>query len=116
MQFVFPEQLIYSDNIHEYDENNLKSGAVWIMLITNNYFQVALERHTVISSAKVAMFVGTILALINYGDRIFLTYDMSAPDWIKIIITYAVPYCVSTYGAVTYATKHSRVKENGTSI
>lgn len=112
---MFPEQLIYSDNIHKYDENNLKSGAVRIMLITNNYFQGALERHTVISSVKAAMFVGTILALINYGDRIFLTYDMRALDWIKIVITYAVPYCVSTYGAVTYATTHTRIKKNGTS-
>jgi hypothetical protein len=90
--------------------------AVWVRLITKIYFQVTFGRHTVISSAKVAMFVGTILGLINYGDRIFLTYDIRAPDWIKIIITYAVTYCVSTHGAVTYATKRTKIKKNGTSI
>ena len=67
------------------------------------YFQVALERGTVISSIKIALFVGTILALINYGDRILLNNDMRAQDWIKIAITYFVPYCVATYGAVRYA-------------
>ena len=26
-------------------------------------------------------------------------------DWIKILLTFAVPYCVSTYGAVSYRLK-----------
>jgi len=70
------------------------------------FFQVAFEKGTVIASAKVALVVGTILALINYGDRIFLRCDMHAMDWIKLGITYFVPYCVSTYGAAMYAKRH----------
>jgi hypothetical protein len=67
------------------------------------FFRVATERRTVTTSAKVALVVGTILALINYGDRIFLHYDMHLVDWVKLAITYCVPYCVATYGAARYA-------------
>ena len=56
----------------------------------------------------VALCVGTILALINYGDRIFLRYDMQAMDWFKLAVTYCVPYCVATYGAARYAIKHDK--------
>jgi hypothetical protein len=57
----------------------------------------------VVTSAKVALFVGTILGLINYGDRIFVRGDMPALDWVKLAVTYCVPYCVATYGAAKYA-------------
>ena len=70
------------------------------------FFQAAFERSTVIMATKVALFVGTILALINYRDRIFVHDDMRAVDWIKLGITYSVPYCVSTYGAAMYAKRH----------
>jgi len=40
------------------------------------FFTVATERGTVVTSARVALLVGSILALINYGDRIFLHGNM----------------------------------------
>jgi len=43
--------------------------------------------------------VGTILNLINQGDAIL---EATSLNWIKIILTYFVPYAVSTYGAVSY--------------
>ena len=49
-------------------------------------------------SFGVSLFVGTILNLINQGDAIFL--DVSI-DWIKLLLTYLVPYFVATYGAVS---------------
>jgi len=70
------------------------------------------ERGTVATSAKVALVVGSILALINYGDRILLRYDMAPLDWLKLALTYCVPYCVSTYGAVRYAMRHAKDKED----
>ena len=76
------------------------------------FFEAALERGTVATSAKVALFVGSILALINYGDRIFFYGDMRALDWFKLAVTYCVPYCVATYGAARYATRHARDKNN----
>ncbi len=72
------------------------------------FFRTVTERGTVATSAKVALFVGSILALINYGDRIFLRCDMRALDWVKLVVTYCVPYCVATYGAATYAIRHSK--------
>ena len=71
------------------------------------FFRVALQGRTVAMAAKVALVVGTVLAAINYGDRIFLHYDMHAPDWIKLAVTYCVPYCVATYGAARYAMMRS---------
>jgi hypothetical protein len=47
----------------------------------------------------VALIVGTILNLINQGDALAAG---TSPDWIKLLLTYLVPYCVSTYGAVSY--------------
>jgi hypothetical protein len=50
-------------------------------------------------SACVALVVGTILNLINQGDAIVAAHSV---NWIKILLTYFVPYAVSTYGAVSY--------------
>ena len=50
-------------------------------------------------SLWVALIVGTILNLINQGD-IFLSGQR--PDFTKLLLTYLVPYMVSTYGAVSF--------------
>ena len=47
-------------------------------------------------SLYVALIVGTILNLINQGDAI-----PGSVDWLKVILTYFVPYAVCTYGAVS---------------
>lgn len=47
---------------------------------------------------QVAVIVGTILVGINQGDVILAG---AAPNMPKVILTYIVPYCVATYGAVT---------------
>jgi hypothetical protein len=47
----------------------------------------------------VALVVGTILNLINQGDALL---DGRTLDLTKIALTFAVPYCVATYGAVSY--------------
>jgi hypothetical protein len=55
-------------------------------------------------SLVVALIVGGVLNLINQGDAVLAG---GAVDWIKIVLTFAVPYCVSTYGAVSYHLKTS---------
>ena len=50
-------------------------------------------------SFVVALKVGTILNLINQGDALF---EGGHVNITKIILTYAVPYCVATYGAVSH--------------
>lgn len=46
----------------------------------------------------VAVVVGSVLNLINQGDA--LVNGLSI-DWLKIALTYLVPYAVNTYGSVT---------------
>lgn len=72
------------------------------------FFAAATEKSTIATSIRVALLVGSVLAMINYGDRIFLHGNMRALDWIKLAVTYCVPYCVATYGAARYAIKHGR--------
>jgi len=50
-------------------------------------------------SLAVAVVVGSILNLINQGDALLGTGSV---NWLKIALTYVVPYCVSTYGAMSY--------------
>ena len=50
-------------------------------------------------SLAAAVIVGTVLNLINQGDALFAG---KALDWLKVVLTYIVPYCVATYGAVAF--------------
>ena len=45
-----------------------------------------------------ALIVGSILTGINHGDTIMAGL---MPDVWKVILTYCVPYCVTTWGAAT---------------
>jgi hypothetical protein len=45
-----------------------------------------------------ALVVGTILTAINHGDLIL---SGSIPPLWKVVLTYCVPYCVTTWGAIT---------------
>ena len=47
----------------------------------------------------VAVIVGAILNLINQGDALFGDGRL---DFTKILLTFAVPYFVATYGVVSY--------------
>ena len=73
----------------------------------NEFLRAAIEKKTILTSVKVALVVGTILAAINYGDRIVIHRNMMLVDWIKLAITYCVPFFVATYGAARYSTNHS---------
>jgi hypothetical protein len=42
--------------------------------------------------------VGTILTIINHGDILLAG---SAFPTVKVLLTYCVPYCVTTWGAIT---------------
>ena len=50
-------------------------------------------------SLAAAVVVGTILNLINQGDALFADKPV---NWTKLMLTYVVPYCVTTYGAVSF--------------
>lgn len=65
-----------------------------------SWFAVALRPDIVQRSRKVALLVGTILVAINYGDRIWQG-NIGALEIFKMVLTYCVPYCVSTYASVS---------------
>ena len=44
-------------------------------------------------ATRLALVVGPILVLINQGDTITAGHQ---PNWLKVALTFAVPYCVST--------------------
>lgn len=48
----------------------------------------------------VALVVGTVLNLINQWEA---AAGLAPVDLLKLCLTYLVPYCVSTYGAVSFA-------------
>lgn len=51
------------------------------------------------NSARIALFVGTVLNLINQGEN-FL--GNSPVSWLHVILNYAVPFCVATYSATLH--------------
>ncbi len=61
-------------------------------------FALATRDGVPVRAAWVAAFVGTALNLINQGDA--LVYGGHI-NWAKIALTYAVPFLVSTHGAVS---------------
>ena len=61
------------------------------------YFQAWFARTTFIRAIKVSAIVGTILILINQGD---LIASGAAPPLWKVLLTYTVPYAVSSWSSV----------------
>lgn len=49
-------------------------------------------------SFYVTLVVGTVLNLINQGDALL---GVAPINWLKLALTYFVPYAVCTYGAVS---------------
>ena len=45
--------------------------------------------------------------MINYFDRLF-SGGLSMIDYFKMLLMYCVPYCVSTYGAVSAIVMENR--------
>ena len=61
---------------------------------------ISFRRRIVVDSIKVMLVVGTILNAINQGNDIIQGYDIK---WLKVSLTYAVLYLVSTYASVKTA-------------
>ncbi|MGJ8686078.1 MAG: nitrate/nitrite transporter NrtS [Spongiibacteraceae bacterium] len=70
--------------------------------LIRHWLDLARRPDIVSRSVKVGLFVGTILALINHGERL-LSLDLDATASLKIALTYLVPYSVSTWSAVQTA-------------
>ena len=64
---------------------------------TPDFFELAFSDGTPQKAVMTALVVGTILAIINHGDFILKGESI---NYFKILLTYCVPYCVTTWGAV----------------
>lgn len=69
------------------------------MKTTPGFFELASSRKIMVPALKVSLLVGTLLAMINHGNAI-LQMDVDNQRLFQVILTYCVPYCVSTYSAV----------------
>ncbi len=65
----------------------------------SDWLKMAFQKTVYTRAIKVALVVGTILALINHGDTL-LQGTFSAKALFQIALTYLVPYAVSTYANV----------------
>ena len=57
---------------------------------------------------KIALIVGIILAGINHGDHL-IKGEMTVNNWIKILITFFVPYCVSSFSSAMAIKKEQNI-------
>ena len=64
------------------------------------YCSVALEKSVVTKALKISLVFGTLLNIINQGDLLY-ALNFSKLNYAKLILTYLVPYTVTTYTAVS---------------
>ena len=62
-------------------------------------FEIVSRSDVILRALKMASIVGIVLAIINHGDHILLG-TMTVTNWIKVLITFCVPFCVSTISSV----------------
>lgn len=63
------------------------------------FLSVATERATVVRAVKIALFVGFILVAVNNGS-VLLRSGLDVAGWFRVLMNFAVPYCVSTVSTV----------------
>jgi len=65
----------------------------------SDWLSIALEASIFKRSLIVSAFVGTTLMIINHGD-IIIAGELTKTHIFKILLTYLVPFLVSTYSSV----------------
>ena len=68
------------------------------------FFTILCDRELLTKSLKIAIIVGTILNIINQSEAIF-SLDFHSIDYVKSLLTYMVPFLVSTYTAISMKMK-----------
>ncbi len=74
------------------------------------WLAAAFRPEVVQRSRRVALLVGTILVVINYTD-VLLAGQITLHDGVKMLLTYLVPYAVSTYASVTIIREHESARD-----
>ncbi|MEQ8899745.1 MAG: nitrate/nitrite transporter NrtS [Roseovarius sp.] len=76
-------------------------------------WRVAFSKPVAKRAIRVAMIVGVILAVINHGDSLWQR-DIDASSAMKIMLTFCVPYLVSSYSSVIAVRESAAVEATGT--
>ena len=63
------------------------------------FLNLSMSDRVVKTALRIALIVGTVLAVINHGPAIF-AMTLSQTQMLQIGLTYLVPYGVSTYSSV----------------
>lgn len=66
----------------------------------HDWLKMAMRRSIASRGVRVALLVGTALVVINQGDALYRG-DWTFALMAKIVLTYCVPYAVSTYASVS---------------
>ena len=75
--------------------------------ISPTFIALALSNKVMSSALKVSIIVGSLLAIINHGSTL-LDMNFSGEKIAQILLTYLVPYCVSTYSSVKAIQGHQK--------
>lgn len=73
-----------------------------------SFFEIAVRRAVVRRAAFMALVVGNVIGALNHGDKIVMGL-MSNGDWIKVGLTFLVPYTVSTISSVLAVRDQERI-------
>ena len=71
------------------------------------WLAIAFQESVYKRALKMTVVVGLILAFINHGDSL-ISGGMTTAEWIKVALTFLVPYCVSTFASVQAIRQLSR--------
>lgn len=72
------------------------------------FVMILCRRSIVLAACRVSVVVGTILNLVNQGDRLI---EGAALAWGQVAMNYLVPYCVSSYSAAVAVLRSTEVRE-----
>lgn len=73
------------------------------------WLEIATQSGIVKRSLRIAIIVGTLLTLINHYDILF-GEPVTMARVVKIMLTYCVPYCVSTFASVSTQLENRKKK------
>lgn len=77
-------------------------------------WQFVFHRKIARTAVYTSLVVGTLLTIINQGD-IYVAHHVTGLVLLKTVLTYIVPYCVATFGALSVARVRpkDRVRKDG---
>lgn len=68
-------------------------------MISKKKLHLALSKEVMSTAIKIALIVGSILAMINHGTEI-IDGTITIGGVYQVLITYLFPYCVSTFSSL----------------